>query len=115
MNIRRAVAVATLGTICSLPLAVMAQSDSVRYREHERAKAEQRASDHRHHTGAKVVGGSAAGGAVVGALAGGGKGALIGAGAGAVGGAVANKAREHHDIKKREHREQDYRYSDGRR
>jgi len=43
------------------------------------------------------------------------QGALIGAGAGAVGGAVANKAREHHDIKKREHREQDYRYYDGRR
>lgn len=43
------------------------------------------------------------------------QGRVIGAGAGAVGGAVVNKAREHHDIKKREHREQDYRYYDGRR
>jgi uncharacterized protein YcfJ len=115
MNIRRAMAVATLGTICSLPLSVMAQDDSATYREHERAKAEQRASDHRHHTGAKIVGGSAAGGAVIGGLKGGPVGAVVGAGVGAAGGAVANKAREHHDIKKREHREQDYRYYDERR
>jgi uncharacterized protein YcfJ len=116
MNIRRAMAVATLGTICSLPMSVLGQeTDAQRHRDYERAKAAQTASDHRHHTGAKIVGGSAAGGAVVGALAGGGKGALIGGGVGAVGGAVANKAREHHDIKKREHRDQDYRDYDERR
>ncbi len=67
-----------------------------------------RESDHRHHTGAKIVVGSAAGGAVVGGLMGGGKGALIGGAVGAGGGAIANKAREHHDVKKREHREETY-------
>ena len=37
---------------------------------------------------AAIIGGSAAGGALIGGLAGGGKGALIGAGIGAAGGAV---------------------------
>jgi len=39
---------------------------------------------------AAIIGGSAAGGAAIGALAGGGKGALIGAGIGAAGGAIYN-------------------------
>jgi outer membrane lipoprotein SlyB len=64
----------------------------------------QKASDRQHHTGAKIVGGSAVGGAVIGGLAGGGKGALIGGAVGAGGGALANKARVHHDVKKRERR-----------
>lgn len=112
MTIQKKIAVATLGSILSLPMMVSAQTYSER--EHERAKAEQRASDHRHHTGAKIVGGSAAGGAVVGALAGGGKGALIGGAVGAAGGAVANKARENRDVKKRERQHQEYRYEDRR-
>jgi len=73
--------------------------------EHERAKQQQTNEDHRKHTGAKVVGGTAAGGAVVGALAGGGKGALIGGAAGAGAGAVANKVRKDKAVKKREQRE----------
>jgi len=40
---------------------------------------------------AEIIGGSAAGGALIGALAGGKKGALIGAGAGAGGGAIYNQ------------------------
>lgn len=67
-----------------------------------RAKRQQHYHDARHHTKAKIVGGSAAGGAVIGALAGGGKGALIGAGAGAGAGLIANHAREKHDVRKRE-------------
>lgn len=73
--------------------------------EHERAKRQQTEEDHRKHTGAKVVGGTAAGGAVVGALAGGGKGALIGGAAGAGAGAVANKVRKDKAVKKREQRD----------
>jgi hypothetical protein len=69
---------------------------------HQDAERAQTRSDHRHHTGAKVVGGSAAGGAVVGAIAGGPKGALIGGAVGAGGGAVANHVRKQHDVKKRE-------------
>ncbi len=69
---------------------------------HQDAERAQTRSDHRHHTGAKIVGGSAAGGAVVGALAGGGKGALIGGAIGAGGGAVANHVRKQNDVKKRE-------------
>ncbi len=72
------------------------------YHEHRAAERAQTRSDHRHHTGAKVVGGSAAGGAVIGALAGGGKGALIGGAIGAGGGAVANHVRKQNDVKKRE-------------
>jgi outer membrane lipoprotein SlyB len=69
---------------------------------HRDAERAQTRSDHRHHTGAKIVGGSAAGGAVVGALAGGGKGALIGGAVGAGGGAIANHVRKQKDVKKRE-------------
>lgn len=69
---------------------------------YHRAKRQQHYSDARHHTKAKVVGGSAVGGAVVGGLLGGGKGALIGAGAGAGGGLIANHYREKHDVHKRQ-------------
>lgn len=69
---------------------------------YHRAKRQQHYSDARHHTKAKIVGGSAVGGAVVGGLLGGGKGALIGAGAGAGGGLIANHYREKHDVKKRQ-------------
>lgn len=74
--------------------------------EHERAERRQTEQDHRKHTGAKIVGGTAAGGAVVGALAGGGKGALIGGAAGAGAGAIGNKVRKDKAVKKREQREQ---------
>ncbi len=107
MKIERAIALMTLGSVLALPMCALGQ-ETERQREHERAVAAQRASDHRHHTGAKIVVGSAAGGAVVGALAGGPKGALIGGGVGAAGGAIVNKARVHHDVKKREHREETY-------
>jgi len=92
------VAVTALSSFMALPVF----GQTVSEREHERAKAEQKASDHRHHTGAKIVGGSAVGGAVLGGVMGGGKGALIGGAVGAGGGAIANKARENHDVKKRE-------------
>ncbi len=69
---------------------------------HQRAQAAQTAHDHRHHTGLKVVGGSAAGGAVIGGLLGSGKGALIGGAIGAGGGAVGNKVRKDKAVHKRE-------------
>ena len=106
MNIKSIVAAAALSSFLALPVSGYGQT--VSEREHERAKAEQKASDHRHHTGAKIVGGSAVGGAVVGGVMGGGKGALIGGAVGAGGGALANKAREKHDVKKREQQEQGY-------
>ena len=70
--------------------------------QYEHAKHEQERQDARHHTKAKIVGGSAVGGAVVGGLMAGGKGAAIGAGVGAGGGLVANHVRKQNDIKKRE-------------
>jgi uncharacterized protein YcfJ len=79
------------------PLTASSQVES-----YHRAKRQQHYSDARHHTKAKIVGGSAAGGAVVGGLLGGGKGALIGAGVGAGGGLIANHAREKNDVRKRE-------------
>jgi uncharacterized protein YcfJ len=103
-----------LGTICavlSLPVSIAAQEtprQAERQAAHDRAERAQTASDHRHHTGAKIVGGSAVGGAVIGGLAGGGKGALIGGAAGAGGGAIANKVRKDKDVKKREQREREY-------
>jgi uncharacterized protein YcfJ len=100
MTIRRAVSLVVLAGLCAGPLA--GAQETYAQRRHRRAVEAQRASDHRHHTGAKIVVGSAAGGAVVGGLMGGGKGALIGGAIGAGGGAVANKAREHNDVKKRE-------------
>src|ERR1700722_1840249 len=80
-------------------------AQQVSEREHERAKAAQDAHDKRHHNTAKTVGGTAAGGALIGALAGGGKGALIGGAAGAGTGGVADKIRKHRGVKKRERRE----------
>jgi outer membrane lipoprotein SlyB len=101
MILQRALLLLTLGSVFVLPLSANAQETAAQ-RRHRHAVEAQRASDHRHHTTAKVVGGSAVGGAVVGGLMGGGKGALIGGALGAGGGVVANKAREHHDVKKRE-------------
>ena len=94
--------IASMALAGSLLMPLCATAQTVTYREHERAKAAQRASDHRHHTGAKIVGGSAVGGAVIGGLAGGGKGALIGGALGAGGGALYNKHRENKDIRRRE-------------
>ncbi len=69
---------------------------------YRRAQRQQHYHDARHHTKAKIVGGSAAGGAVVGGLLGGGKGALIGAGVGAGGGLVANHEHVKHSVRKRQ-------------
>ena len=80
-------------------------AQQVTQREHERAKAAQDGHDRRHHNTAKTIGGTAAGGALIGALAGGGKGALIGGAAGAGTGVVVDKIRKHHGVKKRERRE----------
>lgn len=85
----------------SLPSIAFAQYSSAQAR-HDRAKRSQTAHDHRHHTGAKIVVGSAAGGAVAGALLGGGKGALIGGAIGAGGGAIANKVRVDKGVNARE-------------
>jgi hypothetical protein len=103
MNLNRAAALVTLGAVMAFPLSALTQE--TRQEAHDRAEREQTAKDHRKHTGAKIVGGSAAGGAVVGALAGGGKGALIGGAVGAGGGAIANKVRKDKAVKKRENRE----------
>ena len=84
----------------SFPIIGTAQTYS--QRRHDRAKASQTRLDHRHHTGAKIIGGSAAGGAIAGGLLGGGKGALIGAGVGAGGGAIANKVRVDKGVNARE-------------
>ncbi len=89
----------TLSATLLFPLSGLAQDA---YERHEDAKASQTAHDHRHHTGAKIVGGSAVGGAVVGGLLGGPKGAVIGAGVGAGGGAIANKVRVNKGVKARE-------------
>jgi hypothetical protein len=47
----------------------------------------------------KFIGGGAAGGAVIGAIAGGGKGLLIGGGIGAVTGLIAKKVKKGHEVK----------------
>jgi uncharacterized protein YcfJ len=101
MLIQRVAALIALSAVFVLPISASAQ-ESAAHQRHRRAAEAQKASDHQHHTGAKIVVGSAAGGAVVGGLMGGGKGALIGGAVGAGGGAIANKARTHHEIKKRE-------------
>ena len=87
-----------VGSMLLWPAGMLAQHSY----QYEHAKHVQEEHDARHHTKAKVVGGSAAGGAVVGALMGGPKGAVIGAGVGAGGGLVANHVRKQHDIHKRE-------------
>lgn len=97
MNIKRLAGQAVIGTVLLWPLGMSAQTT-----QYEHAKHVQERHDARHHTKAKIVGGSAAGGAVVGGLMGGGKGALIGAGVGAGGGLVANHVRKQKDIHKRE-------------
>ncbi|HTH52537.1 MAG TPA: hypothetical protein VL495_01220 [Edaphobacter sp.] len=104
MNLNRIAGVVTLSSILCLPVQA-AFSQETKEEAHQRAEREQTEKDHRNHTGAKVVGGTAAGGAVVGALAGGGKGALIGGAVGAGGGAIANKVRKDKAVKKREKRE----------
>lgn len=99
---KKIAAALTVTIALGAPAAAFAQDYGDR---HERAVQAQRRHDHRHHTGAKIVGGSAVGGAVVGGLLGGPKGALIGAGVGAGGGAIVNHQRVKHDVKKREHHE----------
>jgi hypothetical protein len=99
MNIKSIAASVVIAGVLS-PVFVMAQES------HADAKAQVEARDKVHHNKAKIVGGSAAGGAATGALVGGPVGAVVGGGVGAVGGVVANKARKHHSIKKREHAEQ---------
>jgi uncharacterized protein YcfJ len=98
MKIAHAASLLTLSSFLLLPLAAHAQEPE----SHARAKRSQTRHDHRHHTGAKIVGGSAAGGAVLGGVLGGGKGALIGGAAGAGGGAIANKVRVDKGVKARE-------------
>jgi uncharacterized protein YcfJ len=98
MNVRSTLASAALLVSLALPFSASAQYST----RHSRAVASQRRHDHRHHTGAKIVAGSAVGGAVVGGLLGGGKGALIGAGAGAGGGAIANHVRVKNGVRARE-------------
>ena len=87
-----------LATVLSQPIIALAQTQA----QHREAQREQDAHDKRHHNTAKVVGGSAAGGAVVGGLMGRGKGALVGGAVGAGGGVVADKVRKHNGVKKRE-------------
>ena len=101
MNIKQMISGLALAATLAAPVSGVAQQYSTR---HSRAVAAQRARDHRHHTGAKIVVGSAVGGAVVGGLVGGPQGALIGAGVGAGGGAIANKVRVHKGVKARERR-----------
>src|SRR5580692_1308376 len=101
MMIRRTLAAISLLSVLVVPLSSNAQETAAQ-RRYRHAVEAQRASDHRHHTGAKIVGGSAVGGAVVGGLMGGGKGALIGGAIGAGGGVVADKVRKHNGVKKRE-------------
>jgi uncharacterized protein YcfJ len=100
MNLSRSLAVLALAGMFAVPFS--ANAETAAQRRHRHAVAAQHRSDHRHHTGAKIVAGSAVGGAVVGGLLGGGKGALIGGAVGAGGGAIANKARDNHDVKQRE-------------
>ncbi len=105
MELKRAFATLSIAVLLAAPIAASAQYTQS---EHDRAKAQQERHDARHHTKAKIVGGSAVGGAVVGGLVGGPKGAAIGAGAGAGGGLLANKARKDNGIKKKEQRENGY-------
>ena len=100
MNMRRIAGSVALLAMMAVPLSGRAQ-DSYEARR-ARARAAQHRHNARHHSNAKVIGGSAAGGAVIGGLAGGGKGALIGGAIGAGGGAIGNKIRNDHETKTRE-------------
>lgn len=104
-TLKRGICSLALIGLLSLPVSGFAQRTETQTQRHERAKRAQTAHDHRHHTGAKIIGGSAAGGAVAGALLGGGKGALIGGAVGAGGGVIANKVRTDKGVKKREQQE----------
>jgi|GEM_PF-1090247 len=103
MNVQKLLSGLMLASLLAVPLTGTAQYSSAE--RHRRAVASQRAHDHQHHSGAKVVVGSAAGGAVVGGLLGGGKGALIGGALGAGGGAVANHVRVKRGVRTRERNE----------
>ncbi len=96
MKITHLAGYALTAAVLSLPLAARGQES------HEDAVAQTKAHDAKHHTKAKIVGGTAAGGAAVGALAGGPVGAVVGGAAGATTGVVANKVHRHHEVKKRE-------------
>src|ERR1700737_490712 len=94
----------TFATIRFQPVLALAQTQE----QHREAQREQDAHDKRHHNTAKVVGGSAAGGAVLGGLMGGGKGAVIGGAVGAGGGLVADKVRKRNGVNKRERQQNPY-------
>ena len=96
MKLNKFAAIALSAAVFSMPLSVLAQES------HEDAKAQVERHDAHHHNKAKIVGGSAVGGALIGAKVGGPGGALVGAGVGAGGGLVANHIRKHHAIKERE-------------
>lgn len=96
MKALHSVGLALAAALTLAPLAAHGQES------YYRAKHQQQRHDARHHTKAKIVGGSAAGGAVVGGLLGGGKGAAIGAGVGAGGGLVANHEHAKHEVNQRE-------------
>lgn len=101
MSFKQIVSGLTLAAALAAPISGVAQDYSTR---HSRAVESQRRHDRRHHTGAKIIAGSAVGGAVVGGLMGGPKGALIGGAVGAGGGAIANKIRVHRGVKARQRR-----------
>ena len=96
MKIFKFASYAVTATVLAMPFTVLAQES------HEDAKAQVERHDRHHHNKAKIVGGSAVGGALIGAKVGGPGGALVGAGVGAGGGLVANHIRKHHAIKQRE-------------
>jgi hypothetical protein len=96
MKLNQLAGYAVAAAVLSMPFAALAQES------HEDAVAQTHAHDAKHHTKAKIVGGSAVGGAVVGGATAGPVGAVVGGAAGAGGGLVANKIRKHHAIKKRE-------------
>ncbi len=98
-NFKKTVGSLLLLGALAMPLAGQTYHETEAQR-HARAVRSQRRHDARHHTSAKVIGGSAAGGAVIGAVAGGGKGALIGGAVGA--GVIANKVRKDNGVNKRE-------------
>lgn len=85
--------------LVAVPMPMMAQTSQA---AHDRAKAEQDAYDRQHHNTLKTVGGTAAAGALIGGLAGGGKGALIGGAAGGGAGYVGDRVRKHYGTQKRE-------------